>query len=219
MKRITLSILLCIFATSLSLKAQSSDIEFGLKAGANYSQFTPDLEVNGIKIANYKGKLGYYAGGFLNIGLSEKLQFQPELLLAMQGSRVIMEGVEMQGSFESTPMIFDFKSSINDLSLILPLEMRYFLTTKFFIEAGPQLGYIIDRKYKAEDNEFEGNVPTDPNDPNNFDYDKFEFGLNLGTGYMLADNLIISARYFLGLNERDNNLKSSVINLGVEFKL
>jgi len=222
MKRIIPLILVFIFMISLSINAQSIDIEFGVKAGANYSQFTPDLMVDGVKFANYKGKLGYYLGGFLNLEITEKWQFQPEFLVALQGSRIVMEDVETQGGFNSSPMLSDFESRVNDLTLVLPLEIRCFITNDFFVETGPQIGYIIDRKYKAEDNSFQRNTPfeiNNSNDPNNFEYDKFEFGVNLGTGYKFSDNLTISARYFPGLIERDNSIKSSVLNLGLELKL
>jgi len=222
MKKFTLSIVLCLLLSSFTINAQSKEIKFGIKAGANYSQFTPNPKFFEIEMGDYKGKIGYYVGGFLNIGLIEKLQFQPELLLAMQGSRFVIEDVETQGDFDSNPMVSDFRSRVNDLTLVLPLELRYFFTKKYFVEVGPQVGYIIDRTYRTEENVFDPNVPNeqfDPNDPNNFDYDKFEIGINLGAGYNLRDNLLITARYFFGLNERDYNIRASVINLGLEFKL
>ncbi|RKS53511.1 outer membrane protein with beta-barrel domain [Gillisia mitskevichiae] len=221
MKAIRLSVILCLFFLTLSVHAQSSKLDFGLKAGANYSKFTPNPQFYNIELGKYKGKVGYYVGGFLNIEVSEKLQFQPELLIAMQGTRLLIEGIETQDPGNS-PVVSDFRSKVNDLTIVLPLEVRYFFTQEFFAEAGPQIGYIVDRTYKTETEVLNDNFPNereDPNNPNNFDYDKFEIGLNLGTGYNLSEKLTISARYFFGLNERDNNLKSSVINLGLEFKL
>lgn len=222
MKKLTTVLILSIILSSFNVSAQSNTLEFGLKAGANFAQFTPNPQFYGNELGDYKRKIGYYAGGFLNIRISEKFELQPELLLAMQGTRLVIEDVETQGEFGSSPVLFDFKSKVSDLTIILPLEIRFYFTEKYFVEAGPQLGYLVDRKYKAEGNYLSPDIPIereDPNDPNNFDYDKFEYGLNLGTGYKLSEDLTLSARYFRGLNERDNNLKSSVFNLGLEFKL
>src|SRR5690606_28940734 len=40
------------------------DNTFGIKAGTNYSQFRPDIEFYGEKVLDFKGKIGYYVGGF-----------------------------------------------------------------------------------------------------------------------------------------------------------
>ena len=216
MKKITILAIAIIFSLTTNSYAQNSNIEYGIKAGANYSKFTPDLLVDGLDFAQYKRKPGFYLGGFLNVDISEKLQFQPELLFALQGTGVLIEDIELISSGGSTT-VSDFESNINESTLAVPLVFRYFFTESFFMEGGPQLGFIIDRNEKIKKDPFEqyGNS----SEVAEYDFDNFDLGLTVGTGYNLSEDLIINGRFFFGLIERDNNIKSSVFNLGLEYKL
>ena len=75
MKKIILSILaVAAFGT-----ANAQDIKFGVKAGANFSNFTGD--------ADSDGKTGFYVGGLADFAISEKFHVQPELLYSMEGAK------------------------------------------------------------------------------------------------------------------------------------
>ncbi|HSM63700.1 MAG TPA: porin family protein [Gillisia sp.] len=210
--------LLIVFTLLISLKttAQSSPLEFGLKAGANYAKFTSDRESEFGNTAEFKYKPGFYLGGFLDYGISEKIRFQPEVLLALQGTRLVTT-IQDMGNFENSPSVSEFESTTNELALLLPLEFRYFLGEKFFIEAGPQFAYVLDRKDKIKDNPYA--MEGDANEVPGYDYDKFDLGFSLGVGYRLSDDFAITGRYFRSLIERDETIKSSVFHLGLEYKL
>ena len=208
-------IFISIFFISLKTSAQNSSLGFGLKAGANYARFTSNKEADFTNEAEFKYKAGFYAGGFLNYEISKKFQFQPELLVALQGSQIETK-VESRRDFETNPTISSFKATTNELSLLLPLEFRFFVTDRFFLEAGPQLAYVLNRKEVIKEN------PYSPNGGSNgsvtYDYDKFDLGMNVGAGFQLSDDLAITGRFFRSLIERDETIKSSVFNLGMEFE-
>lgn len=59
--------------------ANAQDIKFGVKAGANFSNFTGDADVD--------GRTGFYIGGLADFTVSEKFHVQPELLYSMEGGK------------------------------------------------------------------------------------------------------------------------------------
>ena len=218
MKKIKLLITAILFGFSLHSQAQNSNLEFGIKAGANYSKITPDYNLDGRDYAEHHRKPGFYLGAFLSKELSEKLYFQPELHFALQRSGFDIKGVELRTNDPNAGnTIVDIETNISESVITLPLVLRYYLTSSFFVDAGPQAGFILNRTEKIENNPFEesGNQGATIN----YDYDNFDLGLSLGTGYRLSEDMIINARYFHGIIERDNSIRPSVISLGLEYKL
>lgn len=75
MKKIMLSILAVVaFGT-----ANAQDIKFGVKAGANFSNFSGDADTDGLT--------SFYIGGLADFAVSEKFHVQPELLYSMEGAK------------------------------------------------------------------------------------------------------------------------------------
>jgi len=92
------------------------------------------------------------------------------------------------------------------------------MNNKFNAEGGIQSGYIINRKEETTKNPFEqftGNNSLN----NNTNYDKFDLGFNVGLGYKILENRRINTRYFLGIIERDNSIKPSVLSVGIEYEI
>lgn len=72
-------IILTIMAFAAFGTANAQDIKFGVKAGANFSNFTGDADVD--------GRTGFYIGGLADFTVSEKFHVQPELLYSMEGGK------------------------------------------------------------------------------------------------------------------------------------
>lgn len=202
MKKLNLLIALLICITA---SAQFSN-SFGIKAGANYSQFTSDYDI-------FKAKIGYYFGGFFNFGLSDRIGIRPELLLANQGTKKSFE-VQDPVNFGN---IGNFEGNWNELIILLPATFRYKLVEHFYVEAGLQAGYAVKRTEDIKKFSFypelEGQKETIS------DFDRFDLGLIGGIGIDLTDILELHARYSYGVIERDNFYKSSVISLGLGVKI
>ncbi len=166
MKKVLLSAV-AIFAFGF---ANAQETKFGVKAGINFSNFGGDIE-------NTDGKIGALVGGFAEIKLSDKFAVQPELMFSMMGAKSD-----------------DVTLNLNYIAI--PVMAKFFATEQFSIEAGPQVGFLMSAKAKA-DGETE-----DIKDS----FNSTDFGMNLGLGYDFTENIGVGLRYNLGLS---NILKDS----------
>ncbi|MCG9793258.1 porin family protein [Flavobacterium algicola] len=211
-------LLVFVFLTFINnVIAQNTDMAIGLKAGTNYSSYTPRYIISGIEDVRYDRKFGFYLGGFANFEISDDFKIQPELIFAVQASKFVNENIELTDT-NGFSSIVDFESNINESTIIIPIVAQYFVSESFYLEGGPQFGYIINRKEKIIKDPFAAMSGT-PTEPLDFDYDKFDFGLTIGIGYKFSEKINLHTRYFSGLIERNNTIKSSVFNLGIECKI
>src|SRR5690606_1645333 len=148
----------------------------------------------------YKGKIGFYFGGFANIGITEKFKVQPELLFAMQGARFVLKDIEIRDDANNEPKVGDLKKSINESTILLPIMAQHQLNETIYVEAGPQSGVILSNKEK---------IITSPTDYCNFnatctaDPDTIQPAVAFGAGFKLTERLGLNTRYYFGLIRRD----------------
>ena len=107
--------------------ANAQEAKFGIKAGANLSNFGGDIE-------DTDSKIGLQIGGFADIKISDKFAVQPELLFSMMGAK---EG----------------DASLNLNYIAVPVMAKFFATEQFSIEAGPQVGFLMSAKAKDDNND------------------------------------------------------------------
>ena len=184
--------ILCVFLITLNSFGQSSKkdegIKLGFKGGLNISNFlSSDIE-------DQSYRTSFHVGFLSEIMLSEKVSFQPELLFSSQGN----VGPQTKQKY----------SYIN-----MPLMMRYYFLNNLSLDAGPQLGFLVDSFSRGND----GNE--DINDQSFFD-----FALCLGATYELKNNIFFQGRYNLGMlnvNATDNSdtlkYQNSVIQISVGY--
>jgi hypothetical protein len=214
-KQLTALALILFFNLSV-IYGQDKPINFGIKTGMNIGKFTPNK--NSI---DYKYKFGFYAGGFMNISLQEKLEFQPELLFALQGSRVLVKGLNIPNfDFNGNPIsnsnTYDFEYEINELTISIPLIVKVFLSNQFYLESGPQIGFIIERSLNSSQQILDGE---DDSFIIRESDDSFDFGVSLGLGYKVSERVNLNSRLYSGLIKRDDKIKSFVLNIGIEYNL
>ena len=207
MKKTTLLIGLILITTSVF--GQERIIEFGLKAGLNYSNF---LDTNEEDIpAEYNGKIGFHIGGFVVFGITEKISIRPEILYSQQGSDFSINASDLNIFDPGDDFFASIAGEIKESLILLPIMFEYRVSESFDLELGPQLAYLIKRDLTYDNNQ---NLFPIRND----DSEKFEIGINLGLGYSFAEKYRIGLRYNYGIIERQN-LHSSVIQLGMNYKL
>lgn len=166
-----------------SVNAQ--EINFGVKAGLNLASLT------GEELEDYDMLMSFHVGAVAEIGISEKFSFQPELLYSSQGAKAEQSGIKI-------------KALLNYLNL--PLMAKYYVAEGFSVEAGPQIGYLLSAKFKAE-----GGGESETRDVKD-ELKSIDFGVNFGAGYKLENGLNFGARYNLGLsdiNDSENDGESS----------
>ena len=196
-KRILLVVAVLAMFSVFTTNAQ---VKFGVKAGLNLAN------INGDDFEDSDMKMGLAIGGFANFQLSDKIEFQPELLYSMQGAKqkdmYIDEGITADMTFK-----LDY---IN-----IPLMLKYKLTDAFSIQAGPQIGLLVSDKWKTDD------ADGDISDDMGVDLKGVDFGLNFGLGYTLENGFGIDARYNLGMSQildmDEADSKNAVIQIAVSY--
>lgn len=215
MKKISLFAL--AVGTSLALFAQNSTTSsaaFGVKAGVNLAEFRTSAYPSGTE-PSVNMKTSMHAGFFVNIPLGTSgFAVQPELLYSGQGSK--MNVPTTVGTVTTRTMYEQDLSYIN-----LPIMLQWKSPGGFYVEAGPQPGYLVRGKQDGPDN----------NETNNkSSFDNFDISVGTGLGFMSKMGLGIGARYNFGLsntiedgggNNSPNNgpeLKNSVVMIGLAWK-
>lgn len=122
MKKITVVLILM---TNLYFAKAQSGVQFGLKAGANFSGWTGQL-ATGSSL-----RTGFHAGGFAAIALNASFAIKPELFFSSEGIKVA-----------NTKYIIDY--------VRLPILLQYRHSSGFQMETGPQLGLLISGKLKSD---------------------------------------------------------------------
>jgi opacity protein-like surface antigen len=208
-------------------KKEKEPIRFGIKGGANAAAF--DSQQLSVK----NQKIGFNAGAFVNIPLSQKFAIQPEVLYNQLGARSVVSSSEVTTGSTTVKMVDNQKVYLNYVSVPLMLQMKP--TDNFYIEAGPEFSYFLNGKEKGESTitTTTGGSTTTQTESysesiNKDDIKKFNIGLGLGLGYYFTKNLGINARYVNSLTHlannsgeaeesKDNNT-NRVFQLGLNYK-
>ena len=202
-----------------------NDIKIGAKAGATISSIGKAAE----PLIETKAVAGFYFGGFVQIGLEEKISIQPELLFAGQGYKYDY-GDDFYS--ESVRHILYY--------LNLPVALQYDVTDEFFLEGGPQFGYQVSNELKFDHSEDmsvpggdwvyvkdEGALPVPlqgggaVSPSTNVGLNRFDMGLLVGAGYRITPDLGVQARYVHGLLDAQKGdfiqVKNRTFFLGVFY--
>jgi hypothetical protein len=173
MKKSLLSLAVAALAVS-SAHAQlhyRSNSFAGIKAGGSAASFIGD------DAKNLQYVYGYQAGLFANLALSRPFSVQPELLYSMKGAQ--------------TPAGYLTQSSVWLNYIDVPVAFRATTKDGLFLEAGPQIGFLISAKSDASGEKV--SVKSD--------YKSVDVGFVLGAGYQpLKGGLGIGGRYNAGFN-------------------
>ena len=83
----------------------------------------------------------------------------------------------------------------NQMFIDIALYLRGVLSNGFFLEIAPQIAINTSAEYTNNGSE------KDYKTFNNVEQSVAEFGLNVGAGYFILDNLSVSFRWYMGFNE------------------
>lgn len=166
-----------------------SQIRFGPKAGL----LLTELPNNTRFITKQKIHPGYAIGAVAEAGLSDRLFIQPGVQLSNRGSGYTA-GNTIGGNPADFPE-FSFSALYADVSANL-LYKPDILSDKFFVLAGPQVGYGLSGKWKTSHGTTSeihfGTASTD-------DYKPIDYGINIGAGVEIG-NFEISSQYYFSLS-------------------
>lgn len=164
MKRVILSFAI-LMTGAVAANAQTS---FGIKAGVNIS----NLHGSDVKSSDYKSLIGANGGLYAHIPAGKQFAVQPELLYSL-------EGAKLQNS--------DGRIELDYVNV--PVMLQYVNPSGFYLEAGPQIGFLTTAKTKT------GNVTVNVKDQ----LKTVNFSVGAGLGYNFTPNVGAGLRYTLGL--------------------
>lgn len=107
----------------IGIGAFGQKIQFGIKAGANVSNFTG----GNFEAVEKKALVGFHGGAYLNFSFVG-FGLQPEILVSTQGAKI-----------DSVSGSYDWKVTY----INVPVMAQYRFPSGFFLEAGPQVGFKI----------------------------------------------------------------------------
>jgi hypothetical protein len=213
MKKLTVIVLLLSsFAIHESACAQSEkNTHFGIKGGLNISNlYTKDVSSENLRV-------GYHAGIFLKLGLSNYFAIQPELVYSTKGAQLKYNNDLLAGNA-------DFNLNYLDIPVLAVVNITPF----FNIHAGPYFSFLTNVKVK---NNTEGSDAFDfENELNRSDFHTFDAGATVGLGvdfrrvslgarYNYGFSNIGKERDFLGQSYRLPNAKNSLFQVYLSVNL
>ena len=162
--------------------AQTSP-SFGLKAGLNISSISDD------GYEESKSKAGFYGGVFMNAPLSEQFSIQPEVMYSQLGAKT---DYKLAGTTFSNELKLDY--------ITVPVMFQFRATPAFYLEAGPEFGFLVSAKSKNTVSNGNGSG-SNTNELNKDNFNGFNFGLGLGLGFDITKNFGVNARYTAGFSD------------------
>ena len=180
MRKIIRRSALLILAFCLASSSRAQRVIPGVKGGLNVSEIA---DYSGGQDSRISGHLGF----FLHIKVVGKWGLQPELQYSGEGMRYLRDGDR-------------YTLALNYVEL--PLLFQYEPARNFYLEFGPQLGYLMAARVKG------AGVNTSVYS----DYNKIDMRLDLGMGVKISPVFGFYGRYGLGLSDINPNSSNSYYN-------
>ncbi len=200
-----------VLGAAIAMSSLTFAQQFGVKGGMNVSSLSEDAS-----LSDQGSKIGFNAGVFMNAPIAENFSIQPEVLYNDLGSKVTRSTTVLGNTYSA-----DYSRNLGYISV--PVMFQYNATPGFYLEAGPQFGFLVSAndKFKSSTNGSTNNSNIVALDKDNFN--TFDFGIGLGAGYYFTPSLGLTARYTAGLSDiiKDNSgdsVKNNVFQVGLAYK-
>lgn len=181
---------------------------FGDKINSEKNYFGIHLNESFNSISNFqdtKSLATFNLGLFFSHRFDEKWMLNVEALPKYRKGAKNLEAYSL-GSPELDESFADAKVSRTINYMGLPVTMRYFVATSWFVEAGPQLNMRLKARdiFEIEPDEDEAFYKNDVRDQ----VSKWDFGLVMGTGMFIGKDhaKAVGVRYHKGLSDVLPNL-------------
>lgn len=166
---------LLLIAVILMTEASMAQFNLGIKGGANITK------IQG-KTFRDEFQYGYHLGGFAEIGLGGKLAIQPEVLFNQYQTTV---DSSFKNVYQNAVDFSNYKNvKLNYLSI--PLLLNYKVGSLLTLQAGPQIGILIDQSKNLLQNGKEA-------------FKAGDFAM-VGGAVINISKLRLTGRYMVGLN-------------------
>jgi len=206
-KLLILGLGLTLSFVSLTTKAQTMDTKFGIKAGANMTMMGKYEFLGTTYTSEYVP--GWQAGFYLDLPLSEKLSFMPEVLYSQKGGKIEATVGSNTGEIKLRTGYID-----------VPVLLSFNATPQFSVVFGPQASFLVNQSTKIYANDQLTTSTTDKDD-----FRSSIAGGIVGLGYKISPKVNLNARYtmdFQGLakdniNQDDARFSGFALSVGFGF--
>lgn len=184
---------------------------FGIHAGVNLATFDPNTEDFSATnpAPNTNMKTSFHGGFFVNLPVGGNFSIQPELTYSGQGSKL---------SYNNGGTMTNYEEDLHYINL--PVMVQAKSMGGFFVEAGPQLGYLVRAHRERSDGD---QAEVDVRDSRK----KTDFSLAGGIGYMSRVGLGVHGRYVYGFsnvlnadndaNQMPGKLNNRTVQIGLVY--
>jgi len=199
----------------LCVSASFAQARFGVTAGLNASK----LSVSGVESEmSFDFKAGFQAGVLMDLSINKHFSIIPELLFSQRG--VKFKTSEFGGlDFENLDIKASATMTLNYLQLPVNAAFKFDVGygSKFFIFAGPYVGYGLSAKVKVKAS-YE-NTKVSQSEKIKFgsgdeELNPLDFGINAGIGYQY-EKVFFKLQYNHGLINLSNESEGKIKNMNV----
>ena len=160
----------------------------------NSLQSLVDFSNGAIKTSN---RTGFFAGGFVNIPVSEQFSVEPAVYYSQKG-------YELGGSLSLKGADFlsaNAKAQLNTTYIDIPVLAKVNVSG-LQLFAGPQVSYLADAKLRTTAGALGFNIVDNTMDAKN-QFNQWDVALTGGVGYQFGNGFSVSAAYDHGLSKVD----------------
>ena len=160
----------------------AQNAKFGLKAGVNVSDLKWEAQ------EDLDNRIGLHVGLLAHIHLSPQWGLQPEVQYSTEGAKM---------NTNTTAGEYVWK---NDY-INIPLMLQYMFDNGFRLEAGPQLGLMVN----SDDN---GDI-----------FKSTNLGVGFGLNYLTYSGFGVGGRYILGLSKINEDVTGEIKSRNIQLSL
>lgn len=185
------ALLLLLPSMAAALATHAQQVNYGIKGGLNLSNDITRFE---------RYYPAFYAGGFAELKFNKHWAFQPELLFAKSGDYY---------RYTSTEGVYFSRKTQGYLNI--PVMVKYYITPKLYVEAGPEAGILLYANEKTESYKRSYRQQ----------FRRASLNAGAGIGYQLPLGLGVSARYMFGVSNKSEggSLYTSNLQVGVNYTI
>ena len=183
--------LLALGITTAFFSFSQTSAKLGIKAGLNIASLNIE------NFDNTDSRLGFHAGLLAHIHLAPQWALQPEVVYSAEGGKIDFGGGE--------------EATIKNDYVNIPLMLQYMFNNGFRIEAGPQLGLLVNSKIEDQDG-----VEDDAKDS----FKTTNVSLGFGLNYLSQTGFGVGGRYNLGVSniaEGSGDTKGRVFQISLFY--
>ena len=168
---------------------------FGLKGGIAITNAI------GTDVKDNSSRTGFYFGGFMKLSEGNNIQYMPHIIFHQKGSN--QKGGRLDTSSTENELVLNY--------IDLGMNANFHINDELYLVVGPYFGYLVSAVIK-EDKESSSESNWD-------NYNRAEFGANLGVGYKINDLFNVNFSYGLAFTDVKDDIseRNTSIQIGIGY--